>query len=93
MNFKVGEKIVCIKYDPINEQDGKSYPSPKKNEIVTVEYFSDNGFLGLFEYQERFVTPWNTLGRIIYDPNTFRKLDYDFVEEVISNLKEEPVTI
>lgn len=91
MAFKVGEKVVCIKHDPINKQDGKSYPAPKQNEIVTIEYFEKSGFLGLLEYQEEFMTPWNTLERIVYDPHTFRKLDYDFVEDVISNLKEQPV--
>jgi len=92
-NFRVGQKVVCIKHDPICVHDGKSYPAPKKDEIVTISKIDRRGWLLFQEYSELFPHPDGGLTLIVHEPCCFRplELDYDFVGEVLKKVtpKEE----
>ncbi len=79
--FKVGQRLVCIK-----AKNWRVGFGPKKDEIVTCD--GDNneftGNIGFYEYPES-----------RYDPKYFEpvKLDYDFVEEAIKQVKPEKIEI
>ncbi len=79
--FKVGQKVVCIKefegvYEGFPELSMRN-KLPVKGCIYTILEICADGYLALvgFSYSG------------IYDPNKFRPLDYDFVEEVIEQVK------
>lgn len=92
-NFKIGEKVVSLvakkgwfieKAKPlmirIKMLFGKVHAyGPDYNEIVTIVGFDKDGFLSLKEYHKYGC----------YNPNCFRKLDYQFAEEILSNIKEQ----
>lgn len=77
--FRVGQKVVCI-------DDSSGWASKQKlltkNETYTIEYVNKvNGDIKVYGiYGE-----WNN--------SRFRPLDYDFVEEVIKQVKPQPETV
>lgn len=80
MSFKVGQKIVCIKYDPICELSKTIMPAPKKHEIVTIiNIKQDDGYFMLKEYNEYYS----------YKPKDFRPLNHDFANNLLNNIKPE----
>lgn len=90
--FKIGEKVVCIKQDKwekANENpftDFINLPDPIYNEVYTIcNIFTFNKDVYLY------FTELN--GTIGYNSKEFRKLDYDFVEDVIKKVTEEPIII
>lgn len=72
-NFKIGEKVVCV--DPIDEL--------LKGEIYTVEGFNSyDGGLILKEVKSK-------VGRKgAFKKERFRKLDYDFAENLLTEISE-----
>ena len=92
--FRIGQRVVCIKHDPINVADGKSYPAPQEGEIVTILNFNSKGLLYLKEYSKEFETPWGYYDNIVFEPWNFKplELDYNFVEEVIKQVQPQKET-
>lgn len=84
MAFKVGDKVICVKgfSDFDNAGFKHEFPKPKKDGIYVISQI-DQKHRGTFLAFTGF--------KGFYIEHKFRKLDYDFVEDVISNLKEEPV--
>ncbi len=73
MSFKIGEPVVCI----------KPTGNLVKNEIYTIAMVRLNGeCINVIEAQ-------NHLGYDGYHSWRFRKLDYDFVEEVLEMVMDE----
>ena len=84
MSFKVGEKVVCIEDDSLCVNDFTIMPSPNVGDIVEIIEISKTGeWLTFIEYDYNFE----------YDASKFRKLDYDFVEEVIKQVTEKELAI
>jgi len=71
--FKIGEKIVCI--DPSI--------SLVRNEIYTIFNIKSDGGLMLHEVEPI------TIDCNGFKPERFRKIDYDFAENVLAKLIEE----
>ena len=83
MNFKKGEKLVCTGIDNVCKKRGKIVKHPLKGEIVIVrDVAPEDGYISLkgFSY-------WT-----YYEPWNFRRLDYEYVEEVLKKIKEERLT-
>lgn len=78
MNFKLGEKVVCI-----NPVDGLI-----KNEIYTIKFIYKNAF-NFYEHNK--TTPDE--GIIVYYNWRFRKLDYDFVDSVCEMIEQDNLII
>jgi len=95
MNFKIGEKIVCIddslpKTPELRNTMGKLVI----NEIYTVRGFisvSDGVGLYLSEVKNEIVHYLSTNRKIepCYDPARFRKLDYEFADNLLEEIKKE----
>jgi len=81
MNFKVGQKVVCIMDEPWHyfDTDESSF-GPKYNEIVTIIGFhQDNGGLFLEGYED---------GEYSYDEELFRPLietDISIFHAILAN--------
>lgn len=80
-NFKIGEKVVCV--DPCKEL--------VKNQIYTIRgiYKSVNGTdygVYLEEIIGEFSNYWEK--EIGYNVNRFRKLDYEFAENLLAEISE-----
>lgn len=76
-NFKVGQKVVCIKVEDVCVYDGSKTPHPKINEMVSIRGICFDGWLELDGYEGYDYEPWN-----------FRPLDHQFAEDVIAYIKE-----
>jgi hypothetical protein len=82
MAFKIGQKVICIKdVEWYSDFDGLNYDGPKKDEILTIDFFEDPFHLGFNKYS-------TTEG---YYYENFRPLDEDFVEEVLKMILEQSV--
>ena len=83
MNFKVGEKVVCIKkgvWKIIRGDESLwTFSNPIRDEIYVISGVRDRGFLELEGLSD--LGAWHS--------REFRKLDYDFVESVLSMIKED----
>ena len=82
-NFKVGEKVVFVGSDI--KPNRNTFRYPMKHEIVTVHSFCDTyvGNLDISEYlidSEGYPQSFN--------PRNFRKLDYDFAENILAEIRE-----
>lgn len=86
MNFKVGEKAVCIKeFERIDATTNEQFLKckyPVIREIYTIVGFAETGFLILKGFSEY----------TAFDYNKFRKLDYEFVDRILTEIKEEQLT-
>lgn len=86
MNFKVGEKVVCVADAWTAVPRSKNKDSvPVKHEIVTIKeitFYDNVAYLSLCEH------PLDC-----FEASFFRKLDYDFVEQVIAQVTQIPVVI
>lgn len=72
-------KFICIKHDNIEENTGKVTPAPKLDEIVTLDYETDDGYLNFIEYP-----------MYEYQRKNFRPLDEDnFSENILENIKQQ----
>lgn len=71
-NFKIGEKVVFIHNDNCNYK-----PIPEINEIVTISYICKDGWIGLVGFYPT-----------EYEPHHFRKLDYEFAENLLAEISE-----
>jgi len=50
-NFRVGEKVVCVKHDPFCVDTMEFLPAPKVDEIVTINWINHDGTkIGFEEY-------------------------------------------
>ena len=79
--FKIGEKVVCID-DSIGFASGLK--TLKLNEIYTIKSIrSSTGALAFKEIE----APLTSSG--YYSAHRFRKLDYDFAENILNKIKEE----
>ncbi len=83
MAFKTGEQVVCIKKGSWNLTPPPTYniSVPIYNEIYTISNIINDGgeYLALKELPS--FTIWAS--------NRFRKLDYNFVEEVLEMIMDE----
>lgn len=91
-NFKVGEKVVCI--STILPQAYSRSVLPEKGEMYTIRgILEKEGNVGLV--LEEIVNPVqkfkNGYGEEHFGIKFFRKLDYQFAEDVIKKICEEPV--
>jgi hypothetical protein len=78
MNFKVGEKVVSLR----DWDEGTN--NPKKNEIVTIQAIEEeDGYLTLAEYL------FEDGEEQCFNPKYFRKLDYEFAENLLAQIKQE----
>jgi len=84
MNFKVGQKLVCIQDYPNKHEKTQGMPMPKKDQIVSV-FSIRYGRLTFVEFQLK-----SDDGRIIvFAPNFFRPLLGDSARsELISSFIE-----
>jgi len=89
--FKIGEKVVCIKqgkWENANKNsltDLINLPDPIYNKIYTI--------CNIFIFKNAYLYFTELNGVIGYNSKEFRKLDYDFVEDVIKKITEKPITI
>lgn len=66
MNFKVGQKVVCVYSGDWQPAKGaEAAPRPNKDEVVTVSGIASDGYLRLKEYPQH----------LTYYPKFFRPLD------------------
>ena len=80
MNFKIGEKVVCLKHDNVCVVDWTINKAPKEGEIVTINWISSTSLrLGFKEYDQK----------CCWDYWLFRKLDHSFAENLLEKIKEE----
>ena len=82
--FKIGEKIVFVGSNIKPKMEGFNYP--QKGEIVTVHSYCSQykGNLDISEYLK------DKMGRYqSFNPINFRKLDNDWVEELLARITEE----
>ena len=90
MNFKVGEKVVCI--DDSNPRRADLLIKIKRNEIYTIReiYISQINGGEIFNLEEVIGEICPFWGREIgYYSVRFRKLDYDFAENLLAEIKEQ----
>ena len=94
-NFKNGEKVVCVHQSKRTPMDYRhNHVFPKKDSIYTVRNFQDfPDEKDLYLRFEECVNPLLPIldGRrleICFSPKNFRKLDYQFADEVLEKLKE-----
>jgi hypothetical protein len=84
MAFKIGEQVVCIKkggwHHVYGEYNGE--PDPIYNEIYTISFFEN--FRNELYFGIKELAPNGSWGS-----RNFRKLDYDFVEEVLEMIMED----
>ena len=88
MNFKIGDKVICIvpNYVGWSDDDGNKVHAPRYDEILKIDFIKTepNGiYLGFNKYN--IIEGYNSKG--------FKKIDYDFVDEIIALTREEPVLI
>ena len=87
MAFNINDKVICIK--PAHQEwtctvTGKIlYPAPKCDEILIIDDIHSDGYLVFNKYS--LDNKWYALA--------FRKLDYDFAEEVMKSIIEQPIEI
>lgn len=97
MSFKVGDRVVCIDsaYQKKDYWLSEGFKFPVEGECYTIRDFTPSGnAIRLIEINNSHMSHRTNKGlESGFKIYRFRKLDYDFVEEVISNLKEEPVKI
>jgi len=82
-NFKIGEKVVCIDDTNQNNHTLKTIGFVKINEIYTIKGFSSEGGLLLEELSGGFWFDGEEAG---FKITRFRKLDYQFAEDVCAEL-------
>lgn len=86
--FRVGEKVACLISFSGKAQYGCSnyqVPHPKKGKIYIISHIEvahNKYWVGVVGFPAG-----------LYSALRFRKIDYDFVEEIIKQVKEEPITI
>ena len=80
MNFKIGEKVVCLKHDNVCVSDGTINKAPKEGEIVTINWISSISLRLVFEEYDQ---------NCCWDYWLFRKLDHSFAENLLEKIKEE----
>ncbi len=84
-NFKVGQKVVCLGTIPRTDRYGRiGFLRPSKDEIVTVHSYINHEFIKIEEYL--FDIDGKPMG-FKYTHFEPLKLDYNFVEEVINQVK------
>jgi len=93
-NFKIGEKVVSLKSFDYTDFDIKNgVKHPKKGDILTIRTIEfDNGEIA-FRFEEiinpilgyNFGNDWNELHYVSY---RFRKIDYEFAENLIKEISE-----
>lgn len=89
MAFKVGQKVVCIRENwetVAGPHKGRSGFGPKKHDIVEISglhNYKGDVYLIFIEYGDKDA----------FTPKNFRPLDYDFVEEVIKQVKPQEVEV
>jgi len=81
--FKIREKVVCVIEDNINCKTGAIECGPKKGDILTINFIGNDVFrnvpcLGFEEYGD--IDCW--------DQYQFRKLDYEFAENILDEITE-----
>ena len=90
-NFKIGQKVACINAKSANTPMDGSAPMDLVDEgvytIRSIEYFDDTpmAFLELTIYPG-----------VAFESCDFRPLDYDFVDAIVEQIKNEiyePVTV
>ncbi len=79
MGFRVGQKVVCIKFYPWNIDTGQVEVCPAKDDIVTIVAIKSNGWLTFEDYPSY----------LEYEDYYYRPLDREFVEEVCEMIMEE----
>ena len=93
MNFKIGEKIICINDSPAYQEELIGIIGDLVlNEIYTIRefiYTKDGIGLALEEIVNPIIRFLDRLSEPAYDPARFRKLDYQFAEDLLSQIKEE----
>lgn len=88
MNFKINDKVVCIDAVSANTPH-KDYPTPidvvVENEIYKIRYIKEDADGVWFSFYGKALDT-------LFHSMDYRKLDYDFVESVLSQIKKEPIT-
>lgn len=79
ISFKIGDKVVCIKNAIWHNASWQVATGPKYNEDLIID--------GFLEWNKSFLhfTTWH--GIQYFHESNFRKLDFDFVEEVIRQVE------
>lgn len=85
--FKINQKVVCINEEranrPLTPEDVYEYsPNVKQDEIYTIRKIHESYGLIWLHFYEKWGATWES--------SDFRPLDYDFVEEVLEQVKPEP---
>lgn len=85
--FSVGERVVCIAdwWDILIQSKHDSKIDPKKHEVCVIK--------GIYDTREGVFFEIAGYEGTMYCSTRFRKLDYDFVEEVLKLIQERPVEI
>ena len=74
------QRLICIKEDNIDEETGGITPAPKVDEIVTLDYYTDDGYVSFLESEYSLYE---------YSKENFRELDEDFAESVLAKITKE----
>lgn len=97
MSFKVGEKVVCVDASYQNKDYwlSQGFIFPVEGECYTIRDFTTSGnAIKLSEIDNTHMSHRSKTGlESGFKIYRFRKLDYDFVEEVIKNIKQQPVEV
>ena len=96
MNFKVGEKVVCVDDSPPKQLATKHLVLKLVlNEIYTIRNFVQT-IQGIGIHLEEIVNPIvqyrEGMLEPVYDNRRFRKLDYAFAENLLAEIKEQVLT-
>lgn len=89
MNWKIGQKLVCIHSFSHNDAEPPLSPTiklPKKNEVVTFAGEKNNLYIYLNEYME-------ILKRVSFHIADFRPLDYDVTYDELFEKYGSPETL
>lgn len=86
MEFNINDKVVCIiptGQDWYCTKTHKILYGPKTNEILVIDKIIYNDYFVFSKY--KLTHSWISFA--------FRKLDYDFAEEVMRNIIEQPIEV
>tara|TARA_R100000781_G_scaffold113591_1_gene82414 strand:+ start:13677 stop:13958 length:282 start_codon:yes stop_codon:yes gene_type:complete len=87
MAFKIGQKVVCVEkleFYQLEFDLGVRYPVV--GEIYTIRNFY-KGYLRFVEIVNPKINYIEGFNEVAFIPDKFRPLDYEFVEEVIKQVK------
>lgn len=91
MNFKIGEKVVCVNNIYLEpEKIEVGIKAPLKNEIYTIRSINDYDAIMVEEIINPICKYGNSgyVGENSFYLHHFRKLDYDFADNLLAEISE-----